>query len=246
MNWSKAASAICDTAQFLGGLSSGPVGMSVTAMAIFLSQMLGVSDRSSLANALADSNEPENERDVQDVDELEQLAVTADTPFTQEPDEPLQYVGGIALDWTTVASTIGPTAPLLASLVGGPIELCVATASSILCHVLGTSNDPSEIETALTDPAALERVRQAESAISVQLQRLAVTAAHAQLVHEVELARVEPADRNLLRATATLPESAIPALIPRFHLARPLARHVSRVSGAIGRLRTAAAQTVRH
>jgi hypothetical protein len=203
MNWSKAASTICNTAQFLGGLSSGPVGLSVTAAAIFLSQVLGVPDhRKSILPALQDPNVPENESEAHSANlvELEQLTVTAETRLAHESMGPTQFVGSIMMDWSRVASTIGPTAPLLAELVGGTIEPGVTAASSILSHVLGTSNDPLQVETALTDPAALERVRLAESAISVPLQRLAVTAAQAQLAHEFEVARVESEDREDARA----------------------------------------------
>ncbi|MBP0590243.1 hypothetical protein J8I87_11065 [Paraburkholderia sp. LEh10] len=99
------------------------------------------------------------------------------------------------MDWSKVASTISGTAPLLAGLVGGPVGLGVTAASTILSHVLGTANDPTSVSAALEDPAALDKVRQAESANAVQLQQLAVTAAQAQLTHDIELARVEAADR---------------------------------------------------
>ncbi|MGT2477598.1 hypothetical protein [Paraburkholderia terrae] len=104
------------------------------------------------------------------------------------------------MDWSKVASTIGSTAPLLAGLIGGPVGLGVTTAATLLSHVLGTSDDPDSIATALQDPSALEKVRQAESANAVQLQQLAVTAAQAQLAHEIELARIAADDRKDARA----------------------------------------------
>ncbi|ADG20855.1 hypothetical protein [Paraburkholderia atlantica] len=104
------------------------------------------------------------------------------------------------MDWSKVASTISGTAPLLAGLIGGPVGLGVTAASTILSHVLGTANDPTSVSAALEDPAALDKVRQAESANAIQLQQLAVTAAQAQLTHEIELARVEAADRADARA----------------------------------------------
>lgn len=103
------------------------------------------------------------------------------------------------MDWTKVASTIGGTAPLLAGLIGGPIGLGVTAAGTILSHVLGTANDPTSVAAALEDPAALEKVRQAENANSMQLQQLAVTAAQAQLAHEIEMERNAAADRDSAR-----------------------------------------------
>jgi hypothetical protein len=104
------------------------------------------------------------------------------------------------MDWSKVASTISGTAPLLAGLVGGPVGLGVTAATTILSHVLGTASDPTSVSAALEDPAALDKVRQAESANAVQLQQLAVTAAQAQLTYEMELARAEAADRADARA----------------------------------------------
>jgi len=114
------------------------------------------------------------------------------------------------MDWSKVASTIGGTAPLLAGLVGGPVGLGVTAAATILSHVLGTSNDPQSIEAALQDPAALDKVRQAESANAVQLQQLAVTAAQAQLTHEIELARVDAEDRANARSMGIATKDWVP------------------------------------
>jgi hypothetical protein len=120
------------------------------------------------------------------------------------------FVGSGMMDWTKVASTIGGTAPLLAGLVGGPVGLGVTAAATILSHVLGTSNDPQSIETALQDPAALDKVRQAESANAVQLQQLAVTAAQAQLTHEIEMAHVEAGDRADARSMGVATKDWVP------------------------------------
>jgi hypothetical protein len=114
------------------------------------------------------------------------------------------------MDWTKVASTIGGTAPLLAGLIGGPVGLGVTAAATLLSHVLGTPNDPQSIETALQDPSALDKVRQAESANAVQLQQLAVTAAQAQLTHEIELARVNAEDRKDARAMGIATRDWVP------------------------------------
>ena len=117
------------------------------------------------------------------------------------------------MDWTKVASTIGGTAPLLAGLIGGPVGLGVTAAATLLSHVLGTPNDPQAIETALQDPSALDKVRQAESANAIQLQQLAVTAAQAQLTHEIELARVNGEDRKDARAMGIATQDWVPKVL---------------------------------
>ncbi|KND61207.1 hypothetical protein BVER_03096 [Candidatus Burkholderia verschuerenii] len=117
------------------------------------------------------------------------------------------------MDWTKVSSTIGSTAPLLAGLVGGPIGLGVTAASTILSHVLGTANDPASVKAALDDPAALDKVRQAENANSVQLQQLAVTAAQAQLTHQMEMARVDAADRKDARDMSVATRDWVPKVL---------------------------------
>jgi hypothetical protein len=114
------------------------------------------------------------------------------------------------MDWSKVASTIGSTAPLLAGLLGGPVGLGVTTAASLLSHVLGTSNDPESIATALQDPSALDKVRQAESTNAVQLQQLAVTATQAQLAHEMELVRIAAEDRKDARAMSIATRDWVP------------------------------------
>jgi hypothetical protein len=117
------------------------------------------------------------------------------------------------MDWTKVASTIGGSAPLLAGLIGGPVGLGVTAAGTLLSHALGTPNDPQSIETALQDPSALDKVRQAESANAVQLQQLAVTAAQAQLTHEIELARVNAEDRKDARAMGLATRDWVPKVL---------------------------------
>jgi hypothetical protein len=117
------------------------------------------------------------------------------------------------MDWSKVASTIGNTAPLLAGLVGGPVGLGVTAAAAILSHALGTPNDPDAVETALNDPAALDKVRQAESANSIQLQQLMVTAAQARLAHETDMARIEAEDRANARAMGIQNKDWVPKVL---------------------------------
>lgn len=114
------------------------------------------------------------------------------------------------MDWSKVASSIGSTAPLLAGLIGGPVGLGVTAAAAIISHALGTPNDPDAIETALNDPTALDKVRQAEGANSVQLQQLMVTAAQARLAYETDMARIEAGDRADARAMGIANKDWVP------------------------------------
>jgi len=117
------------------------------------------------------------------------------------------------MDWSKVASTIGSTAPLLAGLVGGPVGLGVTAAAAILSHALNTPNDPAAIETALNDPAALDKVRQAESANALQLQQLMVIAAQARLAYETDRARIEAGDRADARAMGIANRDWVPKVL---------------------------------
>ena len=117
------------------------------------------------------------------------------------------------MDWSKVASNIGSSAPLLAGLVGGPIGVGVTAAAAIISHALGTPSDPGVVELALNDPSALEKVRQAENANSLQLQQLMVTAAQASLAHESDMARIQAADRADARAMGISTRDWVPKVL---------------------------------
>lgn len=117
------------------------------------------------------------------------------------------------MDWSKVASNIGSSAPLLAGLVGGPIGLGVTAAAAIISHALGTPSDPGVVELALNDPSALEKIRQAENANSLQLQQLMVTAAQASLAHESDMARIQAADRADARAMGISNKDWVPKVL---------------------------------
>ncbi|WP_168789398.1 hypothetical protein [Paraburkholderia aromaticivorans] len=117
------------------------------------------------------------------------------------------------MDWSKVASNIGSSAPLLAGLVGGPIGVGVTAAAAIISHALGTPSDPGVVELALNDPSALEKVRQAESANSLQLQQLMVTAAQASLAHQSDMARIQAADRADARAMGISNKDWVPKVL---------------------------------
>jgi hypothetical protein len=117
------------------------------------------------------------------------------------------------MDWSQVATNISSTAPLLAGLLDGPVGLGVTAAAAIISHALGTPSDPSFVERALNDPGALEKIRQAESANSLQLQQLIVTAAQARLAHENEMARIQTSERLNARAMGTVNRDWVPKVL---------------------------------
>ncbi|HEY2022488.1 hypothetical protein [Paraburkholderia sp.] len=117
------------------------------------------------------------------------------------------------MDWSKVATNIGNTAPLLAGLVGGPVGLGVTAAAAIISHALGTPSDPTIVATALNDPGALDKIRQAESANSLQLQQLMVTAAQATLAHETDMARLAADDRAGARAMGVANRDWVPKVL---------------------------------
>ncbi|CAB3777660.1 hypothetical protein LMG28614_00433 [Paraburkholderia ultramafica] len=117
------------------------------------------------------------------------------------------------MDWSKVAANIGSTAPLLAGLVGSPVGLGVIAAAAIISHALGTPSDPAFVEPALNDPGALEKIRQAESANSLQLQQLMVTAAQVRLAHEYEMARIETDDRANAGTMGTVNRDWVPKVL---------------------------------
>jgi hypothetical protein len=117
------------------------------------------------------------------------------------------------MDWTKVAAAIGAKAPLLAGLIGGPVGLGVTTAAAIISHALGTPSDPDVVETALNDPAALDKIRQAESANSLQWQQLVVAAAQARLSFEADMARIAAGDRADARAMGIANKDWVPKVL---------------------------------
>lgn len=117
------------------------------------------------------------------------------------------------MDWSKVASNINSTAPLLAGLVGGPVGLGVTAAAAIISHALGTPSDPAFVEPALNEPGALEKIRQAESANSLQLQQLMVTAAQSSLAHEADMARIAASDTANARAMGVANRDWVPKVL---------------------------------
>ncbi|RZF26044.1 hypothetical protein EVC45_30370 [Paraburkholderia sp. UYCP14C] len=117
------------------------------------------------------------------------------------------------MDWTKVATNIGSTAPLLAGLVGGRVDVGVTAAAAIISHALGTPSDPAYVEPALNDPGALEKIRQAESANSLQLQQLMVTAAQSSLARDSDMTRILTSDIANARAMGVANRDWVPKVL---------------------------------
>jgi hypothetical protein len=77
------------------------------------------------------------------------------------------------MQWSDIASVVGKAAPILGTALGGPLG---GVAGALIASALGTSNDADSVNTALSaDPAALEKLKEAEMANQVQLQSLLIT-----------------------------------------------------------------------
>ena len=78
------------------------------------------------------------------------------------------------MSWSDIKDAIGSAAPLVGSLLGGPVG---GTVGTLIAHALGVPDSPDAVDAALkADPQALAKIRELEIQQSVQLQQLAVTA----------------------------------------------------------------------
>jgi hypothetical protein len=78
------------------------------------------------------------------------------------------------VNWSDIAGAVGKAAPILGTALGGPLG---GVAGALIASALGTSNDADSVNTALAaDPAALEKLKEAEMANKVQMQQLVITA----------------------------------------------------------------------
>lgn len=78
------------------------------------------------------------------------------------------------MNWSDIAGAVGKAAPILGTALGGPLG---GVAGAFIASALGTSNDADSVHAALTaDPAALEKLQEAEMANKLQFQQLLITA----------------------------------------------------------------------
>ena len=100
------------------------------------------------------------------------------------------------MDWKDVAATVGKTAPLLGTLLGGPAGAALAAAGALAAHALGTEPSASAVAAAVaTDPAAAVKLRQIELDNATQLQALAVQAEANRLAADTAALQTAAADR---------------------------------------------------
>jgi hypothetical protein len=77
------------------------------------------------------------------------------------------------MNWSDIAGAVGKAAPILGTALGGPLG---GVAGALIASALGTSNDADAVSSAIAaDPAALEKLKEAEMANQVQLQSLLIT-----------------------------------------------------------------------
>ena len=92
------------------------------------------------------------------------------------------------MDWKSVGKTIAGVAPILGTLLGGPIGGAAGTAIKLLTSAIGgdVKATPDAIHEAIkADPQALARVRIAELGNQVELQKLLVESQRLEVQKEV-------------------------------------------------------------
>jgi len=90
------------------------------------------------------------------------------------------------MDWKDLAGTVGKVAPLLGTLLTGPVGSAIAVGGMI-ASALGTGNSPDEVATALTNPDSLVKLKQIEADRQVKLQELATDQAKTELVSAAQV-----------------------------------------------------------
>jgi len=104
------------------------------------------------------------------------------------------------MDWKSVGKTIAGVAPILGTLIGGPIGGAAGTAIKLLTSALGVEGDPTPDaihEAIKANPEALARVRIAELDNQVALQQLLVESQRLEVQKETSaLAQVNETMRS--------------------------------------------------
>ncbi|MBA7559897.1 hypothetical protein ES708_01515 [subsurface metagenome] len=77
------------------------------------------------------------------------------------------------MDWKNVASMVTKAAPMLGTLVGGPVGGAAGTAIKLIAGALGVEETPDAIEAELrANPDALLKLKEIEMNSKVELERL--------------------------------------------------------------------------
>lgn len=78
------------------------------------------------------------------------------------------------MDWKDVGGAVLKAAPMLGSIIGGPVGLAVGAAAKIAADALGVDATPDAVSQAIqNDPAAALKLREAEMTHAERLQELA-------------------------------------------------------------------------
>jgi len=108
------------------------------------------------------------------------------------------------LNWSSIKDVVGKAAPILGTLLGGPAG---AAVGAIVSAALGCDNTPEAINNAIaTDPAAAEKLAEAQLNAKVELQRLQAQAAQAQMASDLATFQAEVDDRKSARAMQNAPD----------------------------------------
>lgn len=106
----------------------------------------------------------------------------------------------MAITWKDVGEIVGKAAPVVGTLLGGPIG---GEVGSLVASALGVGNSPSDVANALSkDPEALAKVIEVQTNAKVQLQQLQVQAMTAQQAAATAQYTAEAADRDSARRMA--------------------------------------------
>ena len=77
------------------------------------------------------------------------------------------------MDWKNVASMVSKAAPMLGTLVGGPVGGAAGTAVKLIADALGVEETPDAIEAEIrANPDALLKLKEIEASSKVELERL--------------------------------------------------------------------------
>lgn len=115
------------------------------------------------------------------------------------------------MNWRDLAGTVGATAPILGTLIGGPAGPAIG---ALVASVLGTQGDPESVSAALAaGPDAAVKLRQIEADRAVKLQELLVDHAKAVLAAGVAHEQTAAQDRADARKLQTAAPSRMPAAL---------------------------------
>lgn len=86
------------------------------------------------------------------------------------------------MDWKNLAATVSKVAPMLGTLVGGPIGGAAGTAIKLIAGTLGVEETPDAIEAEIrANPDALLKLKEIEANSKVELERLVLEQEKARL-----------------------------------------------------------------